>query len=151
MEKKAANGALRRSRAVTNRRSPRAFKGKLACKPGSVQRPDGLRGNHSSGPSVTCRLKRPTREQREPRHCPPIWSCSGWGLPCQACYHPCGELLPRHFNLTRTCLRRPLAVCFLLHYPSPHGVRLLAGILLCGARTFLCTARAIQRLPGQLS
>ena len=29
------------------------------------------------------------------------------------------------------------AVYFLLHFPSPHGARLLAGILLCGARTFL--------------
>lgn len=33
--------------------------------------------------------------------------------------------------------RRPSAVCFLLHCPSPHGARPLAGILLCGARTFL--------------
>ena len=29
------------------------------------------------------------------------------------------------------------AVYFLWHFPSPHGVRPLAGILLCGARTFL--------------
>lgn len=27
---------------------------------------------------------------------------------------------------------------FLWHFPSPHGVRPLTGILLCGARTFLC-------------
>jgi hypothetical protein len=38
-----------------------------------------------------------------------------------------------------------------LHFPSPHDVRLLAGILLCGARTFLCTTKVMQRLPGQLS
>ena len=31
----------------------------------------------------------------------------------------------------------PSAVYFLCHFPSPHGVRLLAGTLLCGARTFL--------------
>jgi len=30
-----------------------------------------------------------------------------------------------------------LAVYFLWHFPSPHGVRSLTGILLCGARTFL--------------
>jgi hypothetical protein len=29
------------------------------------------------------------------------------------------------------------AVCFLWHFPSPRGVRPLAGILSCGARTFL--------------
>jgi hypothetical protein len=33
--------------------------------------------------------------------------------------------------------RNKLAVYFLWHFPSPHGVRPLAGILLCGARTFL--------------
>ncbi len=126
-------------------------KGKLACKPGSVRRPCGLRGSHSSGPAVACRLERPTREQREPRYRPPIWSCSGWGLPCRPCCHVRGELLPRRFTLARTCLRRPLAVCSLLHFPSPCDVRQLAGILLCGARTFLCITKVMQRLPGQLS
>ena len=29
-----------------------------------------------------------------------IWSCSGWGLPCQPCRQGCGELLPRLFTLT---------------------------------------------------
>ena len=33
----------------------------------------------------------------------------------------------------------PSAVYFLWHFPSPHGVRPLTGILLCGARTFLPT------------
>ena len=31
----------------------------------------------------------------------PIWSCSGWGLPCLSCHHESGELLPRRFTLTR--------------------------------------------------
>jgi hypothetical protein len=30
----------------------------------------------------------------------PIWSCSGWGFPCQPCHQGCGELLPRLFTLT---------------------------------------------------
>jgi hypothetical protein len=30
----------------------------------------------------------------------PIWSCSGWGLPCQPCHQGRGELLPRLFTLT---------------------------------------------------
>ena len=46
-----------------------------ACKPGSVV------NSHSSAMSVTGHLKRPTRERCGPHHCPPIWSCSGWGLP----------------------------------------------------------------------
>ena|GEM_PF-2316141 len=46
-------------------------------------------------------------------------------------------------------LRGPSAVYFLLHFPSPHGVRPLAGILLYGARTFLRTTHA-RRLPGEL-
>ena len=29
----------------------------------------------------------------------PIWSCSGWGLPCPSCHHEGGELLPRLFTL----------------------------------------------------
>src|SRR5256885_8146475 len=29
----------------------------------------------------------------------PIWSCSGWGLPCHLRCRTCGALLPHHFNL----------------------------------------------------
>ena len=32
--------------------------------------------------------------------CSPIWSCSGWGLPCHRCCHRRGALLPHHFTLT---------------------------------------------------
>ena len=39
-------------------------------------------------------------------------------------------------------LARPSAVYFLWHFPSPHGVRSLTGILLCGARTFLSAHEA---------
>ena len=45
-------------------------------------------------------LKQPTRKRRGPRHGFPIWSCSGWGLPCRCCYQPRGALLPHHFTLT---------------------------------------------------
>ncbi len=41
------------------------------------------------------------------------------------------------------------AVCFLLHFPSPRGARVLPGILPCGVRTFL-TAR-ITGLRGRLA
>jgi hypothetical protein len=36
---------------------------------------------------------------------------------------------------------RPSADCSLFHFPSPRGARPLAGILLCGARTFLYMAK----------
>ena len=45
-------------------------------------------------------LKQPTRKRRGPRHRFPIWSCSGWGLPCRFCYQKRGALLPHHFTLT---------------------------------------------------
>ncbi len=32
--------------------------------------------------------------------CVPIWSCSGWGLPCPVCYQSGGALLPHLFTLT---------------------------------------------------
>ena len=51
--------------------------------------------SHSSSPAVTDRLKQPTRVQRGPRQCTPIWSCSGWGLACRPHHCVRGALLPR--------------------------------------------------------
>src|SRR5205823_6075668 len=55
-----------------------------------------------------------------------------------------GELLPHRFTLARCdaarpCGRahRPLAVCFLFHFPWTHAPRELPGVLPCGVRTFL--------------
>jgi hypothetical protein len=56
-----------------------------AVKPGSVLCCQS--DNHSSRTYVAARLKQPTRPQRGPRQRGPIWSCSGWSLPCH-------ELLP---------------------------------------------------------
>lgn len=64
-----------------------------AIKPGSVV------DSHSSGTCVTAGLKQPTRVRHEPCHSTPIWSCSGWGLPCHACCQTRGALLPHLFNL----------------------------------------------------
>ena len=69
----------------------------------------------------------------------PIWPCSGWGLPCHACHQTRGALLPHPFTLTCAVRRRPSAVCFLWHFPSPCDARALPGTLPCGARTFLDT------------
>ena len=90
-----------------------ASKVKPACKPGSVV------DNHSSGTPVTGRLKRPTREQRGPRQCSPIWSCSEWGLPCHCCYQQRGALLPHHFTLTGACALRRCIFCGTFRGLSP--------------------------------
>ncbi len=69
--------------------------------------------DHSSRPSITERLKRPTRKfgvsSRDALKTAcailnsfPIWSCSVWGLPCVAHYCPTGALLPHLFTLTAT-------------------------------------------------
>ncbi len=85
---------------VARSRSPvtgHKIRRKPACKPGSVG------DSHSSGPHVTMRLKRPTREPCGPHAatkiaCSPIWSCSGWGLPCRGVLPParCALTAPFH-------------------------------------------------------
>ncbi len=73
--------------------------------------------NHLSWAAVARRLQRPTRrwhgratrrrDQQADRAIPPVWPCSRWGLPQPASHLAAGELLPRHFTLTRC-----RAVCF---------------------------------------
>jgi len=73
--------------------------------------------------------------------CPPIWPCSGRGLPCRACCQARGALLPHRFTLAScgTALSHPAAsaVCFLLHFPWTRVPQALPGASPCGARTFL--------------
>jgi hypothetical protein len=78
-----------------------------ACKPGSVW--SCLRDGHSSGTPIAGRLEQPTRAAglkadlrlRLPGpQATPIWSCSGWGLPCRCCCQKRGALLPHRFTLT---------------------------------------------------
>jgi len=93
-------------------------------------------GSHSSGPAVTCRLEQPTRGQREPRYCPPIWSCSGWGLPCRFCYQKRGGLLPGGLATVRApCGTRTVS-------PSPDPTPLLAS------RARLCGLAAANSVGG---
>ena len=113
-----------------------------ADKPGSVV------DSHSSGPCVTAGLKRPTREPCGPHDRSPIWSCSGWGLPCHACCQARGALLPHHFTLTRALPKQLRAVYFLWHFPWTCALQELPGTLPCGARTFL--PATAERLPGRL-
>ncbi len=117
-------------------------RGKLACKPGSVV------DSHSSRRTVTRSLVQPTRKPCGPHERFPIWSCSGWGLTCHTRYRVRGALLPHLFTLANPACRIS-AVCFLCHFPWPHGLRPLTGILPYGARTFLSAMNA-QRLSSQL-
>jgi hypothetical protein len=71
-------------------------------------------------PCQTCAVQgHEGKAQREAAH--------SLSLRCKA-LPPCGS----------SARRKTSAVCFLWHFPSPHGARPLAGILLFGARTFLC-------------
>jgi hypothetical protein len=109
-----------------------------------------LRGDdHSSGTPVARRLKRPTRAAiRRPirrtlsgRPAAPIWSCSGWGLPCRRRYRRRGALLPHRFTLAGRPKRTGglFSVALSLGSPPPGVTR---HPCLRGARTFL------SRFPG---
>ena len=108
-----------------------------------ADKPDSVEDNHSSAMVVANHLKQPTRNHDGPPQRFPIWSCSGWGLPCHLCYHRRGALLPHHFTLT--CKQ---AVYFLWHWPSAYAARALPGTLPYRVRTFLqlvvsdCLARS---------
>ena len=102
-----------------------------------VVKPGSVWDSHSSSPSVAAGIKQPTRVRHEPCHSTPIWSCSGWGLPCPEALSPRAVgSYPTVSPLPRTLAGRS-AVCFLLHFPSAHAAQALPGTLLCGARTFL--------------
>jgi hypothetical protein len=99
-----------------------------------IRRRDG----HSSGTSVTRRLKQPTRTAgsgHRPRNhrararrlrAVPIRSCSRWGLPCRRRYRRRGALLPHRFTLAAPP-ESGMAVCFLWHFPWARTRRMLSG------------------------
>jgi hypothetical protein len=142
----------RRIRAPSGRmegrwRADRGGKGReSADKPGSVE------DSHSSGMRVTAHLERPTRKPCGPHVAGPdgpagfpIWSCSGWGLPCRGVLPPARCALTAPFHPCRRPLLRETgawAVCFLWHFPWAHAPQALPGIPPCGARTFLCDPAA---------
>jgi hypothetical protein len=104
---------------------------------------------HSSTPTVTGRLQRPTWYLESARAAPagepavPIWSCSRWGLPSPPCHHGGGALLPHHFTLARVATSGLFSVA--LSFESPRLV--VDQHLALGARTFLGgrPLRAVRR------
>ena len=80
-------------------------------------------------------LKRSTQTQCEP-HYSVLFDLAPNGVwPAINCYQWCGVLLPHLFTLANSMRNRRFY--FLFHFPSRFRARPLAGILLCGARTFL--------------
>ncbi len=80
-------------------------------------------------------LKRPTRGSEAGHlHRPPIWSCSGWGLPGYPGYPGYRWALTPPFHPYPACGG---AVSFLWHFPSRYRDWALPSILPSGARTFL--------------
>src|SRR5688572_6677617 len=88
-----AGDARNRHTEIVQRHSNKA---ESSDKPGSVR--GKPRDSHSSRRCVTASLKQPTRTQRGPRQCVPIWSCSEWGLPCHRVLPParCALTAPFH-------------------------------------------------------
>ncbi len=152
---------MRRHGAVEVREpAPEALRSRSSCsrkleKSRPVSRVLSL-DSHSSRPCVAARLEQPTREQRGPRQCSPIWSCSEWGLPCHAAlspravrsYRTVSPLPDPHHNALRALRQESGAPCgakwwghrrFVLccTIPSAHAAQVLPGTLPCGARTFL--------------
>lgn len=84
--------------------------------------------------------------------CPPIWSCSGRGLPCHLRYRRRGALLPHHFTLacsrmggrpTHSRHRRCISVALSRGFPQVGNPTTVP----CDVRTFLDGFS----LPPQLS
>jgi len=75
-------------------------------------------------------------------HASPVASPAVGSYPPALSPRPVPHLRTTPHRFTLTCANKwPSAVCSLLHFPSPCGARPLAGILLCGARTFLHAPR----------
>ncbi len=78
----------------------------MACKPGSVSHLRDAGGDDHSSSAGCCQPPQATYPDigagsHQPQAaCVPTWSCSGWGLPCPACYQSGGALLPHLFTLT---------------------------------------------------
>ena len=104
------------------------------------------RDSHSSRPSVTAWLKQPTRERRGPRHRSPIWSCSGWGLPCRSVARLAVGSYPTVSPLPAFRLRRSTLCCTFRRLAPPR--RYLAP---CPVEPGLSSAfRRMTRLSGRL-
>ena len=104
-----------------------------------ADKPDPVVGGHPSRLPVAGQLVRPEPGSfgRATLERPPIWPCTGRGLPSRPVTRTAGGLLPHRFTLARTPRKGPLAVCSLLRFPAACTGWTLSSALLCGVRTFL--------------
>ena len=79
------------------------------------------------------------------RHSLPIWSCSVWGLPCDAHHCTPGALLPHLFTLTPPKRGGMFSVALAVAQALKPGPRTLSGTPLYGVRTFLAPAAPRNR------
>ena len=99
-------------------------------------------GVRSPGPSSSLPAAGPAANRRlfeTGRLSPPIWPCSGWGLPCRTCYQMRGGLLP---DATRGS--PPFHPYLIPRSPGGHRRCVFCGTV---RRT---TKRCAQALPGSL-
>ncbi len=148
---------LRERRGWRRGRGPLRGAGGAGDKPSSVPRgpharraaPGGLppRGDdHPSGTTVARRLVRPTRVQPDEQpgdreRSAPCRVLLRTGFTWPAGLPAAGGLLPHHFTVAGGGPGPPPAVSFLWHSPWGFPRRVLPGVLLCGARTFLDRSR----------
>jgi len=123
--------------------------------PAAVRRPEQKRSGpisrvlsldgHLSRACVAAGLERATRARGGPPHSAPICVCSGWGLPSRGVadalvrsYRTVSAFLPA---ISEANPQRSGESSFLWHFPSGRPAQPLAGILPCGARTFLLQSK----------
>jgi hypothetical protein len=97
--------------------------------------------DHSSCPRIAQGVERPYPRAMSGLPNPPIWPCSGWGLPCVRHYWRTGELLPRLFNLTRRDAAGGMFSVVLS--PDCTGPSLTATLSF-GVRTFLPPCKSME-------
>ncbi len=116
-------------------REPASTRISPAYKPGSVGTPRYTGRSflsacrHRHAPAAYPRFTASARRRGSPfetgRLSPPIWPCSGRGLPSHVRYRPCGGLLPHPFTLTALLRGRRFAFCCTVRCVklSPHAPR----------------------------
>jgi hypothetical protein len=104
-----------------------------ANKPSSVSaacaRAHAMEADHFSGTTVACRLEQPTRDSDGAGRASPLFGLAPGGV-CRATAVASSAVVSyTAVSPLPVPLARPSAVCSLLHFPSPHDARPLAGTL----------------------
>ena len=122
----------------------------------SADKPGSVVGDHSSGTTVTGRLKQPTRKSRSDTALQVALRLPylallpvGFAVPRMLPPARCALTAPFHPYLRHPCGRHVGGI-FLLHFPWARAPQALPGTVSEGARTFLPISCEMQRSPGRL-